>query len=99
MEPELAFSMGKTFGQIKNIIEKIENMNSEDKNQLNTLFSNLLKDIKKSSSNNSIKEIEQKIKKFYIINNIEESKTMAKEIYILIDKFNETVYMKLKYNI
>lgn len=99
METGLAFSMGKTFGHIDKIIKNIDNMNFEEKTELDTLFSNLLNDVKKCSANSSIQDIEQKIRNFSQINDIEKSRILAKEIYALYNEFMKNIYMKLKYNL
>lgn len=99
METNLAFSIGKTFGQIDNILKKIDTMNFKEKQELNLLFSNLLTDIKKFYPNYSIEKIEQKIRKFSKLNNIEESKILANEIYASLREFMQNFYFKLKYNV
>ncbi len=99
MESNLAFSIGKTFGQIDKLMKNIDNMDFKEKKELNILFSDLLADIKKFNPNYSIEEIEQKTRKFSKLNNIEESKLLANEIYASLREFMQNVYFKLKYNI
>lgn len=99
METNLAFSIGKTFGQIDNGMKKIDNMNFKEKRELEKLFYNLLADIKKFYPNYSIEEIEQKVGNLSKLSNIEESKILANEIYKSIREFMQNVYFKLKYNV
>lgn len=97
MENKLAFSLGKTFGEIDKKIKNIENLELAKKDELITLFSILADYLYKSGQENHVAIIQKKIE---ALSRLKEEDTFVKnaeELYAYIKNIMQNIYFELKY--